>query len=120
MKKCLDFWVALHRLNFTVTNRWYADYYEWNGRDWVDAGVRFSYTTDTWVYQGTTDIDDDAVTRTEVLQVGGTVIETLTYKETRYMQGNPNDGALLTWTIVDPLNGQLNLIIFWTTMMGLY
>ncbi|MBF0555911.1 MAG: hypothetical protein HQK96_15410 [Nitrospirae bacterium] len=86
------------RLNLTVTNRWYADFYEWDGHNWANAGVRFSYTTDNFVYQGTTDINDDEVTRTEVLQVGGTVIETLTYKETRYMQGNPNDGALLTWT----------------------
>ncbi|MBF0488462.1 MAG: hypothetical protein HQK98_09900 [Nitrospirae bacterium] len=86
------------RLDLTVTNRWYADYYEFINNSWVRTRANFSYTTDEFVYQGTTQIDDDAVTRTEELRVGKTLIESLTYYETRYMQGNPNDGATFIWT----------------------
>ncbi len=63
-------------INLTVTNRWYTD-----------PGGQWYWTTDTYIYNGTTYIEDDEVVRTEILKIGGIEIENLTYTESRYMQG---------------------------------
>ncbi|KWT73773.1 hypothetical protein [Candidatus Magnetominusculus xianensis] len=77
-----------YQINLVVTNRWYLD----------RTPPVFYETTDTWRYDGTTHIEDDAVTRTEILTIGGLEIERLTYTETRYVSGNASDGISLTWT----------------------
>ncbi|MBF0555568.1 MAG: hypothetical protein HQK96_13600, partial [Nitrospirae bacterium] len=71
-----------YTLNFTVGSRWYLD----------RTPPVLSTTSETWVYNGQTAVNDTTCKRTERLMVGGMEIESAEYEESEY------DSSRLDWT----------------------